>query len=108
MSGPRAAWKIKIGSEDDSLLAQRLPHERAELTWDFSRELYTIAALNGGVYDEETGVFVNVDGETLNEDFLALLSSLLDAEARSAFMAGRGRRRTSTSGSKRHQRTHEE
>lgn len=35
--------------------------ERARLTWDLSAELYSLARLNRGVFDEETGAFVAVD-----------------------------------------------
>ena len=34
--------------------------ERARLTWDLSRELYALAARNNGVFDEESGTFVEV------------------------------------------------
>ncbi len=45
----------------DALYWLRVPRdERAQLTWDLSRELYSLAARNRGVFDEETGAFVTV------------------------------------------------
>jgi hypothetical protein len=73
----RASWEIQITREsngdehgheedDDDLYWLRVPPEdRARLTWNLSCELYSLAARNGGVFDEETGTFVNVDGSDL-------------------------------------------
>jgi hypothetical protein len=48
--------------ESDDLFWLRVPEdERARLTWDLSRELYSLAARNRGVYDEEIGSFVDVE-----------------------------------------------
>lgn len=71
----RASWEIEISRpQGDSCASQqadevsddlfwlRVPQdERARLTWDLSRELYSLAARNGGVYDDETGTFVEVE-----------------------------------------------
>ena len=64
----RATWEVEVcrGTADataaDDLYWLRVPRdERARLTWDLSRELYSLAARNGGVFDEETGAFVEVD-----------------------------------------------
>lgn len=66
MVGPRDAWKISTSGEDDDLFWLDVPlDDRARLTWDLSRELYALAALNGGVYDEATDEFVNVEGGDL-------------------------------------------
>jgi hypothetical protein len=68
----RASWNIEItrpgdgsGATDeqlrDDLFWLDVPQdERARLTWDLSRELYELAARNNGVFDEETGTFVDV------------------------------------------------
>lgn len=63
----RAHWTIAIQREgdppradveDDDLYWLQVPQdERAQLTWDLSRELYSIALRNQGVFDEETGAF---------------------------------------------------
>lgn len=66
----RAGWQIAItrgtdtGADgaSDELYWLRIPRdERARLTWDLSRELYSLAARNAGVFDEETGAFAAVD-----------------------------------------------
>jgi hypothetical protein len=64
----RAGWEIAIAREphvgelhDDLYWLRVAPADRARLTWDLSRELYSLAARNGGVFDEETGTFQNVD-----------------------------------------------
>ena len=71
----RAAWEITITRapsegreahehehEHDDLYWLRVPRdERARLTWDLSRELYSLAARNRAVFDEQTGTFVDVD-----------------------------------------------
>lgn len=64
----RAGWESSVrrapASGDDAaddLYWLRVPvDERAQLTWDLSREQYSIAALNRGVFGEETGGFVDV------------------------------------------------
>lgn len=65
----RAAWQVTVtrsgtaASDDavDDLYWLQVPRdERARLTWDLSRELYSLAARNRGVFDEETGTFVAV------------------------------------------------
>ena len=68
----RGHWEVVVtrdaehGDLDDDLYWLRVPiDERARLTWDLSRELYSLAALNQGVLDEEAGAFVNVDGGDL-------------------------------------------
>lgn len=70
----RASWEIAIArgprredeQEDEDLYWLRVPRdERARLTWDLSRELYSLAARNRGVFDEETGNFVAVDQSDL-------------------------------------------
>ncbi|HSO37250.1 MAG TPA: hypothetical protein VLT33_32210 [Labilithrix sp.] len=64
----RAGWEVTItrgepgdrpsDPEQDDLYWLRVPQdERARLTWDLSRELYSLAARNHGVFDEETGTF---------------------------------------------------
>jgi hypothetical protein len=63
----RANWEIVITrqaderrtEEDrDDLYWLRVPRDhRARLTWDLSRELYSLAARNRGVFDEVTGTF---------------------------------------------------
>lgn len=67
--GARASWEVQVCSphtepgaqDEDALYWLRVPvDERARLTWDLSRELYALAARNGGVFDEETGTFINV------------------------------------------------
>jgi hypothetical protein len=64
----RAGWEIAVsrgpdvGDVHDDLSWLRVaPADRARLTWDLSRELYSLAARNRGVFDEETGTFQNVD-----------------------------------------------
>ncbi len=70
----RADWEITISRASDTPSEReaqaldedaywlRIPQdERAQVTWDLSRELYSLARLNGGVFDEETGTFVKVD-----------------------------------------------
>ena len=67
----RAAWEIVINREPagrptdedpDDLYWLRVPQdERAEPTWDLSRELYSLAARDRGVFDDETGTFLDVD-----------------------------------------------
>ena len=66
----RATWEIAITreprqhSEDehDDLYWLRVPRDdRAQLTWDLSREPYSLAARNRGVFNEETGTFDDVD-----------------------------------------------
>jgi len=70
----RASWEITISRASDAPSEReaqavadetywlRVPRdERAQLTWDLSRELYELARMNGGVFDEETGAFVAVD-----------------------------------------------
>jgi hypothetical protein len=73
----RANWEIAItrGSnptgaaqrdEDDDAFWLKIPlNERAKATWDLSRELYSLAARNRGVFDEETGTFAEVSGDDL-------------------------------------------
>ena len=68
----RASWEIELtrdGStqdEEDDLYWLRVPRdERARLTWDLSRELYSLAGRNGGVFDEETGTFIDVGHDDL-------------------------------------------
>ena len=69
----RATWEVEVrrgpsaeGALDDELYWLRVPRdERARLTWDLSRELYLLAARNGGGFDEETGAFVEVDQDDL-------------------------------------------
>ena len=72
----RATWEIAISrdghgrasapDEDDALYWLRIPEgDRAALTWELSRELYSLAARNGGVFDDETGAFVTIDGGDL-------------------------------------------
>jgi hypothetical protein len=68
----RSSWKIEVtrpgggsgAAEDqlrDDLFWLDVPRdERARLTWDLSRELYALAARNNGVFDEESGTFVEV------------------------------------------------
>lgn len=47
--------------QGDDLYWLRVPRdERARLTWDLSRELYSLASRNRGVFDEETDAFVAV------------------------------------------------
>jgi len=68
-SSARASWEVSVtrepggrDDEDDLLYWLRVPRdERARLTWDLSRELYSLAARNRGVFDEETGTFAEVD-----------------------------------------------
>lgn len=66
----RAEWESEVtraGDEKDPAAHDDLywlrvpPEQRARLTWDLSRELYSLAARNGGVFDEETGTFHPVD-----------------------------------------------
>jgi hypothetical protein len=53
-------------ADDDALFWVGVPiDERAQLTWDLSAELYALARLNRGVFDEETGAFVAVDEGSL-------------------------------------------
>jgi hypothetical protein len=60
--GGDASAELRSEEEQDDLFWLRVPRdERARLTWDLSRELYSLAARNRGVYDEETGTFVEVD-----------------------------------------------
>ena len=71
----RATWEITITrepaaprdeAEHDDLYWLRVPPEdRARLTWDLSRELYSLAARNRGVFDEETGTFHDLDQDDL-------------------------------------------
>lgn len=69
----RATWETTVSreptasqEEEDDLYWLRVPRdERAQLTWDLSRELYSLAARNGGVFDEETGSFVDVGHDDL-------------------------------------------
>ena len=71
----RASWEITIdrasgnppsGEEHEDLYWLRIPRDqRARATWDLSRELYSLAARNRGVFDEETSTFVDVDGSDL-------------------------------------------
>jgi hypothetical protein len=68
----RAAWEVAVSRDgadvpvEDDLYWLRVPRdERAQLTWDLSRELYSLAARNGGVFDEETGSFVDVGQDDL-------------------------------------------
>ena len=66
----RAGWEVAVMREPDDdaddLYWLRVPRdERARLTWDLSRELYSIAAYNFGVFDEETGAFVGVGQDNL-------------------------------------------
>jgi hypothetical protein len=68
----RAGWTVAVTrrvekkDEDDDLYWLSVPRdERARLTWDLSRELYSIAARNRGVFDEETGTFVKVSQDEL-------------------------------------------
>jgi hypothetical protein len=68
----RANWEVTVSREvgdspeEDELYWLRVPRdERAQLTWDLSRELYALAARNGGVFDEETGTFVDVGQDDL-------------------------------------------
>lgn len=52
------------GTEDeqDDLYWLRVPRdERAQLTWDLSREQYCLAARNRGVFDEATGTFAHLE-----------------------------------------------
>lgn len=60
----RAKWTVAVtrsSEEEDDLYWLSVPRdERARLTWDLSRELYSLAARNHGVFDEETGTFVKV------------------------------------------------
>lgn len=64
----RATWDVSVTrdpschqDDGDDLYWLRVPRDdRARLTWDLSRELYSIAARNRGVFDEETGTFVDV------------------------------------------------
>ena len=72
----RASWEITITreqggddrgqAENDDLYWLRVPPEdRARLTWDLSRELYSLAARNRGVFDNESGTFLNVEESDL-------------------------------------------
>jgi hypothetical protein len=66
----RANWEVTVsrggGEVDDDLYWLRVPRdERARLTWDLSRELYSLAARNGGVFDEETGSFIDLGQDDL-------------------------------------------
>ncbi|MFO0674382.1 MAG: hypothetical protein U0235_33030 [Polyangiaceae bacterium] len=74
----RAKWEVAVSRptdaqsrassslEDDDLYWTRVPlDQRARLTWDLSRELYVLAARNGGVFDEDSGTFTTVDGGDL-------------------------------------------
>jgi hypothetical protein len=70
----RASWEIVVQRErggagagdDDDLYWLRFPQdERARLTWELSRELYSIAARDGGVFDEETGTFAAIEEDEL-------------------------------------------
>ena len=55
------AGKQSDDDDDDLYWLRVAPAERARLTWDLSRELYSLAARNRGVFDEESGTFLNVD-----------------------------------------------
>ena len=67
----RATWEIAITRESSArrdedehddlywLSVHRTIEHR--LTWDLSRELYSLAARNRGVFDEETGTFEDVE-----------------------------------------------
>jgi hypothetical protein len=68
----RASWEVALtrapragehghDDHDDLYWLRVAPEDRARLTWDLSRELYSLAARNGGVFDEESGTFLNVD-----------------------------------------------
>lgn len=66
----RAQWEaavtrsaVKPEGEDDLYWLRVDQDERARLTWELSRELYSIAARNQGVFDEETGAFVDVGAD---------------------------------------------
>ena len=69
----RASWEIAITREgasepeghDDLYWLRVPPDARARLTWDLSRELYSLAARNRGVFDEQSGAFVDVDRSDL-------------------------------------------
>lgn len=72
----RAEWEVTVSrpsegsneavSADEDLYWTRVPiDERARLTWDLSQELYALAALNGGVFDEDSGTFTTGDGSDL-------------------------------------------
>jgi len=66
----RASWEVAVTrdpnhDEDDLYWLRVPPAERAALTWDLSRELYSLAARNGGVFDEETGTFVVTEASDL-------------------------------------------
>lgn len=67
----RAHWECAVtrprvralteDDEDDLYWLRVERDQRARVTWDLSRELYSIAARNGGVFDEDTGAFVDVN-----------------------------------------------
>ena len=67
----RANWEIDVqrpeddagkSDDDDCRFWLRVPvAERAALTWDLSRELFELAALNGGAFDE-AGVAIGAGG----------------------------------------------
>lgn len=72
----RATWEVTIlrntdpdtstDGNDDDLYWLRVPRdERARLTWDLSRELYSLAARNGGVVDDETGSYLDIGQDDL-------------------------------------------
>jgi hypothetical protein len=69
----RGSWEVVVHrgraaarEDDDDLYWLRVPQdERARLTWELSRELFSIAARNGGVFDEETGTFVAIEEDEL-------------------------------------------
>jgi len=60
--GTAVAAVPELAVDDDALYWLRVPVEqRARLTWDLSRELFVLAARNGGVFDEESGTFNEVE-----------------------------------------------
>ncbi len=61
----RANWQVVVRrnapaateAADDCAFWLRIPvDERAAATWELSREVFALAELNGGVFDEETGL----------------------------------------------------
>jgi len=59
---PDLAVDPELAVDDDALYWLRVPvDQRARLTWDLSRELFVLAARNGGVFDEESGTFNEVE-----------------------------------------------
>ena len=64
-----STWKIAISrgptaanENADDVEGLLIPRDlRAQLTWDLSCELYSLARRNLGVFDEETGTFISVE-----------------------------------------------